>query len=64
MKKRTITTRQLTDAIRRDDGTGFCVACGHKAPMFVEPDAECYPCPNCKEPAVFGAEQILLRRGC
>jgi Zn finger protein HypA/HybF involved in hydrogenase expression len=55
-----ITLDRVMRAVRRDDGTGFCIACG-ASQKFVEPDAERYPCNKCKQPKVFGAEQILLR---
>jgi len=54
-----ITESRIVRAVKRDDGTGFCKACG-KAQKFVEPDAERYPCQKCKAPEVFGAEQLLL----
>lgn len=57
-----ITERKLVAAIKRDDGTGFCAACGRKAKGYCEPDAERYPChyPTCGQSAVYGAEQWLL----
>lgn len=54
-----ITESRIVRAIKRDDGTGFCTACG-KAQKYVEPDAENYTCAKCKQPAVSGAEQLLL----
>ena len=39
--------------------TGFCLACGCEV-CGVEPDAERYPCEDCGERQVYGAERILL----
>lgn len=57
-----ITIGKLTAAVRRDDGTGYCNACGAKHPSFVEPDAEHYRCTRkkCGATEVYGAEQLLL----
>ncbi len=54
-----ITESRIVRAVKRDDGTGFCKACG-KAQKYVEPDASGYVCQKCKEPAVSGAENLLL----
>ncbi len=56
-----ITEKRIVLAVRRDDGTGFCIACG-KTQRYVEPDAERYTCakPRCAGPTVYGAEQLLL----
>lgn len=42
------------------DNPGFCIACGAEADG-VEPDAEGYECEVCGEPAVYGAEELLMR---
>jgi hypothetical protein len=55
-----ISVDDVIEAVRRDDGTGFCVACGEEA-WGVEPDARGYECENCGEPKVYGAEEILLQ---
>jgi hypothetical protein len=55
----TVTQRRIVSAIRRDDGTGYCLECG-KPQKYTEPDAEAYPCHACKQNSVYGAEQILL----
>ena len=56
-----ITEKRIVLAVRRDDGTGFCIACG-KTQRYVEPDAERYACAfkSCAQLAVYGAEQLLL----
>jgi hypothetical protein len=41
---------------------GFCVACGADA-AGVRPDARNCKCKNCGEPAVFGADELLLMAG-
>lgn len=58
-----ITTARIVRAVKKDDGTGICIACGKtQTGRFVEPDAERYTCkfPKCGQPAVYGAEQLLL----
>ena len=42
-----------------DDGMGFCIACGCEADG-VEPDAVRYPCEDCGEHKVYGAEELVL----
>ena len=54
-----ITVKRVTNAVKRDDYTGFCVACG-KTRKGCEPDARNYPCEKCGENKVFGAEELLL----
>ena len=54
-----ITEHRIVLAVKRDDGTGFCLECG-KSQKFVEPDARNYPCRYCKKLEVIGAEQLLL----
>lgn len=57
-----ITEKRIVSAVKRDNGTGFCIACGRKAKTYCEPDAERYPCgfKSCAQPAVYGADQLLL----
>lgn len=57
-----ITERQLVNAVKADNGIGFCNACGRKAKGYVEPDASQYPClfKSCGRNHVYGAEQLLL----
>lgn len=58
-----ITQDRVLEAIERYnqslDNPGFCIACGEDADG-VEPDARKYTCECCDEPAVYGAEEILL----
>ena len=42
------------------DSPGFCVSCGAEHDG-VEPDARRYECEFCNEPAVYGAEELLIR---
>ncbi len=56
----TVDLDALLDAVRRDDGTGICTACGSEQ-AYVEPDAEHVRCENCGQRKVYGAEQLLLR---
>lgn len=41
------------------DNPGFCIACGEDADGC-EPDARKYTCGSCNEPAVYGAEELLI----
>lgn len=43
-----------------DGGNGFCLACGSHADDHVEPDARRYPCASCRQPKVYGLEELLL----
>lgn len=58
-----ITLDSVMDAVRRGmntlDNPGFCLACGEDADSC-EPDARKYTCEVCGEPAVYGAEEILM----
>lgn len=58
-----ITLDRVMDACQeREDileNPGFCLACGERA-EDCEPDASKYTCEVCGEPAVYGAEEILL----
>lgn len=58
-KRKKIDFDAVFEAARRDDGTGFCLACGEEA-SGVEPDARGYACEFCGEKDVYGAEEILL----
>lgn len=50
---------EVMEAAMRDDGTGFCLACGFEQ-SCCEPDAENYECEDCGENKVYGAEQAIL----
>lgn len=49
-------------AAEREDGTGFCLACGCEA-EWVEPDARRYECGACGAAKVYGAEEIVMMYG-
>jgi len=59
-----ITAERVQEAVERAaaslDDPGFCVACGAET-EGVEPDACEYECESCGEPAVYGAEELLVR---
>lgn len=42
-----------------EDTTGICHACGAEREM-TEPDAEHYPCEDCGQNEVYGAEQTVM----
>ena len=54
---------EILDAVKRQmfglDNPGFCKACGADADGC-EPDARNYPCEECGENQVFGAEELLI----
>jgi hypothetical protein len=58
-RKSKLNIQEVMDAATRGDGTGFCVACGAETDGC-EPDARNYPCENCGQDQVFGAEEILI----
>jgi len=62
MPKTKIDIDKVIQAVRRDDGTGFCTACGDEQ-GYCEPDARRYKCESCGEHKVYGAEE-LLRMSC
>jgi len=39
-------------------GLGFCLACG--ASRMAEPDARRYPCEECGEEMVYGAQELAI----
>ena len=57
-----ISTKRILAAVEADDNLGFCTACGEEA-FGVEPDACGYTCESCDEPAVYGAQELLLLGG-
>ena len=44
----------------RDSYSGWCTTCERWTGDCCEPDARQYPCPECGERTVYGAEEILL----
>lgn len=60
---KTITLERVVEAVERYnttvDNPGLCLSCGAEVDG-VEPDAEKYECEVCGEPAVYGAEQVLI----
>lgn len=57
---RTLTMARIIAAIQDgSDSPGFCVSCGADA-YGVEPDTRQYPCDECGEEQVFGAEELLI----
>lgn len=62
MHKR-ITLKRVMRAVERSmvdcENPGFCIACGADADDC-EPDAREYPCEECGENKVYGAEELLL----
>lgn len=56
---KSITLARVTRAVRDDNNTGFCRACGDMADD-VEPDARKYPCRQCGAHEVYGAEELLF----
>jgi predicted RNA-binding Zn-ribbon protein involved in translation (DUF1610 family) len=54
-----ITEKKVIAACKRDDYSGFCVACGVSR-KECEPDARNYLCPKCGKNMVFGAEELLM----
>jgi hypothetical protein len=60
---RNLTRAMIEDAVRRRmtslDNPGFCLSCGCEHDG-IEPDARGYECEACGEPAVHGADELLL----
>jgi hypothetical protein len=50
---------EVMSAVEQDDNLGFCSECGAEH-YQIEPDARNYPCDECGNRAVFGAEQYLI----
>ena len=51
------TLEQIEEAIESQNG--FCIACGAERECC-EPDARNYPCDECDERKVFGAEELII----
>lgn len=58
-KRRQVSIKEVLRAARSASYIGFCLDCGHEQ-HGVEPDAREYVCEACGEPAVYGAEWILV----
>lgn len=56
-KRITITLEQYEEA--REDYLGYCIKCGAERDSC-EPDARKYPCEECGEKAVYGADEFLV----
>jgi len=54
----TFTLEEIEPALL-EGTTGFCVNCGAEKDGC-EPDARNYPCDECGENEVFGAEELLV----
>lgn len=54
-----ISIERIIDAVREDDGCGFCTSCGEEQ-YGCEPDARNYECENCGKMKVFGAAELLF----
>ena len=57
MKRRTFTLEQIEEASA--DYGGFCLTCAEEA-HNVEPDARGYTCETCRQPTVYGAEELAI----
>ena len=58
-QKLAVTLDQVIDAIESGEYIGLCIACGTES-YGVEPDARKYPCEECGENAVYGAQELLF----
>lgn len=47
------------EALLSDGYHGFCLACGEDQ-EGVEPDARKYVCEACKQPKVYGLEELIM----
>lgn len=54
-----VTQEQVMAAAEQDDNLGLCLRCGNEQ-GGCEPDARRYECECCGEPAVYGAEELVL----
>ena len=57
MKKFRMSEERFNDLC--ESYTGLCLSCG-AGRSHCEPDARGYPCEECGEPKVYGAEELLL----
>lgn len=56
---KSVTQERVIEMVEADDNQGICTACGAEA-SGCEPDARNYPCEECGENKVFGAEELLF----
>lgn len=54
---KTFTLEEIEAAMA--DYAGFCTECGAERAMC-EPDARKYPCEECGQNSVYGAEELLI----
>lgn len=59
---KSITMEVILAAVEANNGTGFCIHCGHEH-MECEPDMRQGECENCGSLAVYGAEELLIQVG-
>jgi hypothetical protein len=57
MPRRTFTMDELRAA--DDAQEGFCIECGALRECC-EPDARKYPCPECGQMSVYGAQELVI----
>jgi len=53
-----LTIEEIELAINQ--GLAWCVECEEFIDACIEPDARGYTCPECGQPALYGAEEALL----
>ena len=54
-----LSLKRVMRAVESGESIGFCTACGADQ-LGVEPDANGYTCESCRQPAVSGAENLLM----
>ena len=58
-----VTSERVVESVRACtfglENTGICIGCGEERDGC-EPDARLYPCHDCGERLVFGAEELLF----
>ena len=52
-----VATETIIEAVQRDDGSGFCLECGHEH-AGVESDARRYQCEECGAPPSMGLRNV------
>ena len=53
----------IMEVVMSDEYIGFCTDCGAER-YGCEPDARNYPCDECGERQVYGAQELLLMGFC